>query len=634
MARLALVAALSLGIAVTLNVGATNTSLLLPEAKAFSLDLSLPLSKTLFANEPAALDLNMAALSPNNAVRYRAIFEAQKKGDWLKADWILPTLTDKRLLGHVLADRYQRGHGKPGELRAWLGVYGDLPEAETIYTLAKAQRHKITGELPAPRKTERLTSGHEPDSAADFAVEMKADGPFQDGQAGNLASAINRALRRNDPTAAHNLLKAAEGKEPLAGTVAADASAAIAAGFFYMGEREQARVLAESAAGAQQPLGLWIRGLIAWEQKDYTLAVTSFTKLASHPALDAGNRAAAHFWAYRALVRGHAPKAARKELEQAAAQPHSFYGALAAQLLNPGLDVLKSPPEARPVWNGETRAVLGSAPAGWRALALVQTGQPALAEAELRRLNPQGRADLRRAMLAFAHFVPMPALALKLASLPEGTNGLSRAASRYSLPSWRPQNGFEVDRALLYALAHHESRFDPTAISARGARGLLQIMPATAKGMDSRSEDQEASRLFDPEYNLALGQKYVRHLVQQTPIGNNLLLLLAAYNTGPGKVVRWVETSETRQGKESLDPLLFMESIPQRETRQYVARVLVHYWAYRTRLGESLTSLRQLAEGKWPRLPPMGGKDIQQAGAETSAMPVKLASSQRADVAR
>jgi soluble lytic murein transglycosylase len=634
MARLALVATLSIGIATTLNVRSTNTSLLLPEAKAFSLGLSLPLSNTLFASEPAAMDLNMGALSPNNAVRYRAIFEAQKKGDWLKADWILPTLTDNRLLGHVLADRYQRGHGKPGEMRAWLKAYSDLPEAETIYALAKTRHAGNVEELPAPQKAEQVGSGYEPDSAADFTAEMKTASAPQGTQTGSLANAINHALRRNDPTAARNLLAAAEGREPLAGTFAADASAAIAAGFFYMGEREQARALAGTAAGLQQPLGLWIRGLIAWEQKDYSLAVTSFAALASHPALDSGNRAAAHFWAYRALSRNHDLKTARKELEQAAAQQHSFYGILAAQLLNPGPGAPDGVPESKSAWNAETRSIMTASPAGWRALALVQTGQSALAEAELRRLNPQGRKDLKRAMLAFAHFVPMPALALKLASLPEGMNSLSRAASQYPLPSWRPQNGFEVDRALLYALARHESQFDPAAISARGARGLLQIMPATARVMDDRSEDHQASMLFDPEYNLALGQKYVRHLVQQTQIGNNLLLLLAAYNTGPGKVVRWVETSETRQGKESLDPLLFMESMPQRETRQYVARVLVHYWAYRTRLGEPLTSLRQLAEGKWPRLSPVDGKDIRQAGVDALARPVKVASNQKADSTR
>ncbi|MDD5585902.1 MAG: lytic transglycosylase domain-containing protein [Alphaproteobacteria bacterium] len=625
MARLALVATVSTGIAVTLHVSATNTSFLSPETKTYSLELSLPLSDTLLAREPAAMDIAMGALSPNNAVRYRAIFAAQKKGDWLKADWLLPTLTDNRLLGHVLADRYQRGRGKPEELRAWLKAYGDLPEAETIYAAARRQSQKNAAALPVPGKRDVPAAGYEPDSGADFAVEIKTDILPQGTRAGDLANAINHALRRNDPTAARDLLVAAQGKEPLAGTVAADAEAAIAASFFYMGEREQAHALAGAAADARQPLGLWIQGLIAWEQSDYALAAKSFMKLASHPAIDAGNRAAAHFWAYRALTRGHDPKAARRELELAASQPPSFYGILAAQLVNPGSGDSGGSEEENPGWNAETRMILSSTPAGWRALALIQAGEPALAEAELRRLNPQSRAGLSRAMLALAQFVPMPGLVHKIAGSSEETSGLSRAAQLYSLPSWSPQNGFEVDRALIYALARHESRFDPDAISVRGARGLLQIMPATAKTMDGRAQEQQAAKLFDPEYNLTLGQKYVRHLTDQPRIGNNLLLLLAAYNTGPGKVTRWVETSEMRLGKKAPDPLLFVESMPQRETRQYVARVMVHYWAYRTRLGEPLTSLRQLAEGKWPRLAPVEAKDIRQAESAQPGKAIKVA---------
>ena len=236
-------------------------------------------------------------------------------------------------------------------------------------------------------------------------------------------------------------------------------------------------------------------------------------------------------------------------------------------------------------------------------------------------------------MLALANFVPMPALVLQLASLSGGQNDFRHAALLSPLPPWQPSNGFEIDRALLYALVRHESQFDPAAISVRGARGLMQIMPATANGMDAHREGAAATRLFDPEYNLALGQKYVRHLTSQPQIGNNLLLLLAAYNGGPNKVTRWVETSTARQGKKTLDPLLFVESIPQRETRHYITSVLPYYWAYRARLDEPLTSLHQLAEGKWPRLPPASDKDLRQAEELQSAKAVKLAGNQNQVVA-
>ncbi|NTU76864.1 MAG: transglycosylase SLT domain-containing protein [Alphaproteobacteria bacterium] len=173
--------------------------------------------------------------------------------------------------------------------------------------------------------------------------------------------------------------------------------------------------------------------------------------------------------------------------------------------------------------------------------------------------------------------------------------------------------------ALIYALARHESQFDPTAVSARGARGLMQIMPATAKGLaGSVSKD----KLFDPAINLTLGQEYVRQLVNQPQIGDNLMLVLAAYNGGPNRVARWSANAPSAR-----DPLLFMESIPQRETRNYIARVLPHYWAYRARLDKPLTSLHQLAEGKWPRLTMNDEITTKRADLSLDLKPLRVASS-------
>ena len=628
LARLALVTIISSGLATTTHFSAANTLLPLPESSMTAPALATLHTNTLTAKEPGPLDQAMNALSPNNALRYRAIFAAQKTGEWTKAEALTSTLSDKRLLGHVQADRYQRGHAKAGELKAWLKRYADLPEAETIYALAKKNNRKDLEQLPVPSSAETWSGGAEADEAAEFAAEVKTDGAPEGTGVSKLAHAINHALRHDDPTKARNLLIAAEAEGPLAGTVAADAEAAIAAGFFYMGEREQARSLASAAAGAQQPLGLWIQGLIAWEQDETPLASSSFVKLAGHPALNAGGRAAAHFWAYRALNRRGEGKEAHRQLELAADEPRSFYGLLSAQLLGRNPVAPSQAAETLSIWNAQQRAVMASHPAGWRALALIQVGETSLAEAELRRLDPQEHTGLQQAMMALANFVPMPALVLHLASLSGTHNDSGRAALLYPLPPWQPSNGFEIDRALLYALVRHESQFDPSAVSARGARGLMQIMPATANGMDARREGLASAKLFDPEYNLALGQKYVRHLTSQPQIGNNLLLLLAAYNGGPNKVTRWIETSEARQGKKTIDPLLFVESIPQRETRQYITRVLPYYWAYRARLDEPLTSLHQLAEGKWPRLAPASEKDIRQAEALQTAKAVKLAGNQ------
>jgi soluble lytic murein transglycosylase-like protein len=125
----------------------------------------------------------------------------------------------------------------------------------------------------------------------------------------------------------------------------------------------------------------------------------------------------------------------------------------------------------------------------------------------------------------------------------------------------------------------------------------MQIMPSTARliANDNGSSRRCSAMLFDPATNMEMGQKYVRVLSGEPMIGDNLLLLLAAYNGGPGNVQHWLD------GDDRKDPLLFIESLPMRETRDYVQQVLLQYWMYRARLSEPETTAAQLARGEWPR---------------------------------
>jgi soluble lytic murein transglycosylase-like protein len=94
---------------------------------------------------------------------------------------------------------------------------------------------------------------------------------------------------------------------------------------------------------------------------------------------------------------------------------------------------------------------------------------------------------------------------------------------------------------------------------------------------------------------LALGQEYLGELRGHEQIKDNLILLAAAYNSGPGAMLRWRARPEYRD-----DPLLFLESLPSRETRVFVERVLTNYWVYRLRLGQATPDLDRLAGGLWP----------------------------------
>ena len=94
---------------------------------------------------------------------------------------------------------------------------------------------------------------------------------------------------------------------------------------------------------------------------------------------------------------------------------------------------------------------------------------------------------------------------------------------------------------------------------------------------------------------MTLGQKYIRHLLDTPEIGQNLFMAVAAYNGGPGNLRKWRRGVDFRD-----DPLLFIESIPNRETRDYVEKVLANFWIYRDRLGQPRPSLRDVVAGDWP----------------------------------
>ncbi|MFY9287326.1 MAG: hypothetical protein WAO98_02365, partial [Alphaproteobacteria bacterium] len=91
---------------------------------------------------------NMQVLSPKDADLYRIAFLAHQKSDWKSADIAISNLTDKRLLGHVLADRYQRRTPSLVEMKEWLINYGNLPEADDMYEMARkmpgAKKVKLT----------------------------------------------------------------------------------------------------------------------------------------------------------------------------------------------------------------------------------------------------------------------------------------------------------------------------------------------------------------------------------------------------------------------------------------------------------------------------------------------------------
>jgi soluble lytic murein transglycosylase len=132
-----------------------------------------------------------------------------------------------------------------------------------------------------------------------------------------------------------------------------------------------------------------------------------------------------------------------------------------------------------------------------------------------------------------------------------------------------------LDPALLSAVILEESRFDPKALSVSGARGLMQIMPATGKGIAKslKIRSYGDQNLYEPELNIRLGSWYLARLLEE--FRGKLYLAVAAYNAGPKAVKEWLSRFSGLPEDE------FVENIPYLETRNYVVRVLTSYQVYR-----------------------------------------------------
>ncbi|MDO8359966.1 MAG: lytic transglycosylase domain-containing protein, partial [Devosia sp.] len=143
----------------------------------------------------------------------------------------------------------------------------------------------------------------------------------------------------------------------------------------------------------------------------------------------------------------------------------------------------------------------------------------------------------------------------------------------------------EIDMAAIYAVTRTESRFQPDAISSSGARGLMQLMPGTAKETAKKvGVAYSQSRLTsDPAYNALLGSTYLA--AQLETYSGSLVLAAAAYNAGAGNANKWI-TAFGDPRAENVDPVVWVELIPFQETRKYVQRVLGNYLVYRARLGQ------------------------------------------------
>lgn len=331
----------------------------------------------------------------------------------------------------------------------------------------------------------------------------------------------------------------------------------------------------------------WLAGLEAWRAGNFSKAAAAFVRDAEDPDNNPWNKSKSAFWGARAYLRAKQPDKVSQWLRKAAKYPLTFYGQLATRALGIEPQIDWTPPKFTRA-NGQT---LLSTRSGKRALALIQVGQLSAAEKELLLLESKAKDSVDDALIAAAEIARMPSLALKMGAMQRLYDDEVIPAALYPVPRWEPKGGYTVDRALIFAIIRQESGFNPTAVSPDGALGLMQIMPETGKKLGYDTE-----QLKNPRQSIAAGQKYIAKLLKNGLVGNDVILMATAYNAGAGNLQKWKKEAGAMD-----DALMFLETMPAKETRQFVKRIMAAYWIYQERLEQDTPTLKALATGSWPQ---------------------------------
>jgi soluble lytic murein transglycosylase len=294
--------------------------------------------------------------------------------------------------------------------------------------------------------------------------------------------------------------------------------------------------------------------------------------------------ARAHYWIGRA--EDALGRDATASFQAAARHQTAFYGLLAAERLGLTLDagLLASP--ATPDWQGAAfrqSSVLAAAEL------LLKAGDLTLAKRFLLHLaESQDETGLAQ-MADMVTDWGQPHLEVLIAKA-AAERGLILPDAYYPIPAFVP-DGLSVSRALALAIARRESEFDPAARSSADARGLMQVLPGTAKLMAGKlGKTYDAGKLTsDPAYNVAMGAAYLAEMAEE--FGPSVALIASGYNAGPGRPRRWIgEFGDPRE--QDVDVVDWIETIPFAETRTYVMRVAEGVVIYRAKLKGAVGPVR------------------------------------------
>ncbi len=526
-------------------------------------------------------------LSADERGYYASLFEAIDARNWDRVEIMLGQRDGGPLHGAAVAKYFLHPDSPQielGRLADWLERYRDLPQAPGILRLAEKRGIERPPSLPRVRELRSqpgITRRNRPRGINDGTMPE------------SVSSAILERIRNDDPDGARLLLDGIDSS--LSREARAEWRQRVAWSYYIENRDAQAFALARTVAQGAGPWvaeGEWVVGLSAWRLGDCGTAANAFRSTAAATS-DTELRAAAHYWAHRALVRCRQPDLASDQLRAAAPYAETLYGMLAREALGQPLPDNHSLPDL----TARDWQQLSDAPSARLAVMLAEIGQREDADEAIRYQARVGDPGEFAALSRLARALGLPEAQQFMAyNAPSGT--AAPANLRWPVTYQEPVGGWRVDPALAFAHALQELNFRERVVSPANAIGLMQIKPITQREYAASINMSTNSDLKDARTNLAFGQRTLEALASAGYTRGHLPKVMAAYNAGPTPVARW--NNEVRdQG----DPLLYMESIPYWETRAYVNIVMRNYWMYLRQADADAPSRTALAQNAWPEFP-------------------------------
>ena len=304
------------------------------------------------------------------------------------------------------------------------------------------------------------------------------------------------------------------------------------------------------------------------------------------------SHAQAEYWLGRAYSQGGNAKAAQQHYAEAAKNFHTYYGQIARQTLDKTSTAIAMP-GIPPIEPGLVQSFVSSEAV--RAIAIAgKAGTIEVMRALI--FDQKDRMESEQQAVLLAHLAltlgdTQMAVKVGKTSMERGWTGMTRYAyPTVAIPAFEPLRSLP-ESALIYAIARQESEFNTIIKSHAGARGILQIMPGTAKGVCGQYKLKcDVGRLTaDPAFNAKLATAYVADTADT--FDGSYIMAIAGYNAGPGRVRGWVgDIGDPRTA--GVDPIDWVEMLHLDETRDYVKKVMSNIQVYRAALGEPKTALR------------------------------------------